>query len=189
MRVYYDRDADINLIKGKKVAIIGYGSQGFAHALNLKDSRGQEVIRDLARHCDVVVENFSPGTMAKLGLDYDSLVKHNPGLVMVSGSVYGQTGPMAGEPGFGAVGESMGGIRYVSGFPDRPPLRIGISIGDAIAALHGVNGALLALHHRNATGGRARFAPGAGAAVEDEGGHVVILSLFGSPLSIGRGAV
>ncbi len=139
-------------------------------ALDLGCDAGREIARALALEADIVVENFRPGVLEKWGLGYEQLKALNPSCIMVRLSGYGQTGPMAGEPGFGAVGESMGGIRYVSGFPDRPPLRIGISIGDAIAALHGVNGALLALHHRNATGGRARFAPGAGAAPRWQGG-------------------
>jgi len=130
-------------------------------ALDLKSEAGREIARALALEADIVVENFRPGVLEKWGLGYEQLKALNPSCVMVRLSGYGQTGPMAGEPGFGAVGESMGGIRYVSGFADRPPVRIGISIGDAIAALHGVNGALVALHHRNATGGRARYARGA----------------------------
>jgi len=123
-------------------------------ALNLKDPRAQEIARKLALDADVVVENYRPGVLEKWGLGYEALRAINPALIMVRLSGYGQTGPMKDQPGFGAIGESMGGLRYVSGHPDRPPLRVGISIGDSIAALHGVIGAMMALRHRDATGGR-----------------------------------
>lgn len=125
-------------------------------ALNLKDARAQAIARTLALEADVVIENYRPGVLEKWGLGYEQLRAANPATVMVRISGYGQTGPMRDRPGFGAIGESMGGIRYVSGHPDRPPVRIGISIGDSIAALHGVIGALMALRHRDATGGRGR---------------------------------
>lgn len=125
-------------------------------ALNLKDARAQAIARTLALEADVVIENYRPGVLEKWGLGYEQLRAVNPATVMVRISGYGQTGPMRDRPGFGAIGESMGGIRYVSGHPDRPPVRIGISIGDSIAALHGVIGALMALRHRDATGGRGR---------------------------------
>jgi crotonobetainyl-CoA:carnitine CoA-transferase CaiB-like acyl-CoA transferase len=125
-------------------------------ALNLKDARAQAVARRLALEADVVIENYRPGVLEKWGLGYEQLRAANPSMIMVRISGYGQTGPMRDRPGFGAIGESMGGIRYVSGHPDRPPVRIGISIGDSIAALHGVIGALMALRHRDATGGRGR---------------------------------
>ena len=108
----------------------------------------------LALEADVVIENYRPGVLEKWGLGYEQLRARNPSTIMVRISGYGQSGPMRDMPGFGAIGESMGGIRYVSGHPDRPPVRIGISIGDSIAALHGVIGALMALRHRDATGGR-----------------------------------
>lgn len=122
--------------------------------LNLKDSRAQEIARRLALDADVVIENYRPGVLEKWGLGYEQLKALNPATIMVRLSGYGQSGPMRDKPGFGAIGESMGGIRFVSGHPDRPPVRIGISIGDSIAALHGVIGALMALRHRDATGGR-----------------------------------
>ncbi|HEU4620662.1 MAG TPA: CoA transferase [Burkholderiaceae bacterium] len=124
-------------------------------AIDLKSDEGRDVARRLALDADVVVENFRPGVLEKMGLGWEALHAINPSLVMVRLSGYGQTGPLAREPGFGAIGESMGGMRYVSGHPDRPPVRIGISIGDSLAALHGVIGALMALRHRDATGGRA----------------------------------
>jgi formyl-CoA transferase len=125
-------------------------------ALNLKDTRAQAIARALALDADVVIENYRPGVLEKWGLGYEQLRASNASTIMVRISGYGQTGPMRDRPGFGAIGESMGGIRFVSGHPDRPPVRIGISIGDSIAALHGVIGALMALRHRDATGGRGR---------------------------------
>jgi len=122
--------------------------------LNLKDPRAQKIAARLALDADVVIENYRPGVLEKWGLGYEQLKTVNPATIMVRLSGYGQTGPMRDKPGFGAIGESMGGIRYISGHPDRPPVRIGISIGDSIAALHGVIGALMALRHRDATGGR-----------------------------------
>ncbi|CAB3706684.1 Succinyl-CoA--L-malate CoA-transferase beta subunit [Achromobacter ruhlandii] len=123
-------------------------------ALNLKHPEAREIARKLALDADVVVENYRPGVLEKWGLGFEQLRAINPALIMVRLSGYGQTGPMKDQPGFGAIGESMGGLRYVSGHPDRPPLRVGISIGDSIAALHGVIGAMMALRHRDATGGR-----------------------------------
>ncbi len=122
--------------------------------LNMKDERAQEIARQLALDADIVVENYRPGVLEKWKLGFEQLKAINPALIMVRLSGYGQTGPMRDAPGFGAIGESMGGIRYVSGHPDRPPVRIGISIGDSIAALHGALGALMALRHRDVTGGR-----------------------------------
>lgn len=122
--------------------------------LNMKDERAQAIARRLALEADIVIENYRPGVLEKWNLGYEQLREINPALIMVRLSGYGQTGPMRDAPGFGAIGESMGGIRYVSGHPDRPPVRIGISIGDSIASLHGAIGALMALRHRDVTGGR-----------------------------------
>ncbi len=122
--------------------------------VDLRLPEGQEIVRRLAREADVLIENFRPGTMEKWGLDYERLAADNPGLVMLRLSGFGQTGPMRDQAGFGAIGESMGGLRYVTGFPDRPPVRSNLSIGDAIASLHGVIGAMMALHHRNVNGGK-----------------------------------
>ena len=120
--------------------------------INLKERDGQEIVRCLAKDADIIVENFRPGAMEKWGLDYETLAKENPGLVMVRLSGYGQTGPYRDRPGFGAIGEAMGGLRHVTGYPDRPPVRVGISLGDAIASLYGVIGALMALRQREASG-------------------------------------
>ncbi len=121
--------------------------------LNLKHEAGREVLKKLLADADILIENFRPGVLEKLGLGWDVLHALNPRLVMVRLSGFGQTGPMQDQPGFGAVGESMGGLRYITGFEDRPPVRTGISIGDSIAALWGVIGALMALRHREINGG------------------------------------
>ena len=122
--------------------------------LNMKNPRAQAIARTLALEADIVIENYRPGVLEKWQLGYEDLKQHNPALIMVRLSGYGQTGPMKDLPGFGAIGESMGGLRFVTGHPDRPPLRVGISIGDSVAALHGAMGAMMALRHRDATGGR-----------------------------------
>ena len=120
---------------------------------NLKHPEGREFVRKLIAEADILVENFRPGVLEKLGLGWETLKADNPGLVMVRLSGFGQTGPYKDQPGFGAVGESMGGLRYITGFPDRPPVRTGISIGDSIAALWGAIGALMALRHKEVNGG------------------------------------
>jgi len=122
--------------------------------VNMRLPEGQAVVRRLAADADVVIENFRPGTLEKWGLGYESLAAANPGIILLRLSGFGQTGPYRDQPGFGAVGESMGGMRHVTGFPDQPPVRMNISIGDALAALHGVIGVLMALHHRKANGGK-----------------------------------
>ncbi|MVW75186.1 CaiB/BaiF CoA transferase family protein [Pseudomonas xionganensis] len=121
--------------------------------LNLKHEAGREVLKQLLAEADILIENFRPGVLEKLGLGWDVLHTLNPKLVMVRLSGFGQSGPMKDQPGFGAVGESMGGLRYITGFEDRPPVRTGISIGDSIAALWGVIGALMALRQREVNGG------------------------------------
>jgi formyl-CoA transferase len=121
--------------------------------LNLKHPEGVAILKKLVADADIVVENFRPGVLEKLGLGWDVLSAVNPGLVMVRLSGFGQTGPMAAQPGFGAIGESMGGLRYITGFADRPPVKTGVSIGDSIAALWGAIGGLMALRHREVNGG------------------------------------
>jgi len=121
--------------------------------LNLKHPEAQAILRQLIAEADVLIENFRPGVLEKLGFSWDAIHALNPRLVMVRLSGFGQTGPMKDQPGFGAVGESMGGLRYVTGFEDRPPVRTGISIGDSIAALWAVIGAMMALRHRDVNGG------------------------------------
>jgi len=121
-------------------------------ALDLRKPEGQAIARKLALAADIVVENFRPGTMEDWGMGYDVLAAANPGLVMVRISGYGQTGPYRERPGFGVIGEAMGGLRHVTGTPDRPPSRTGISIGDTLSALYGVIGAMMALESRRKTG-------------------------------------
>ncbi|WP_242199921.1 MULTISPECIES: CaiB/BaiF CoA-transferase family protein [unclassified Pseudomonas] len=121
--------------------------------LNLKHPDGLAILKQLLADADILIENFRPGVLEKLGLSWETLHALNPKLVMVRLSGFGQTGPMKDQPGFGAVGESMGGLRYITGFEDRPPVRTGISIGDSIAALWAVIGALMALRHREVNGG------------------------------------
>lgn len=125
--------------------------------VNMRDPEGQEIVRSLAAQADIVIENFRPGTLEKWGLGWQELSKTNPGLVMVRLSGYGQTGPYRDRAGFGAIGEAMGGLRYVTGYSDRPPVRVGISLGDAVASLYGVIGALMALRHREVNGGQGQI--------------------------------
>ena len=120
--------------------------------LDLKRAEAHDLVRRLAARCDIVVENFRPGKMEEWGLGYEDLKAGNPGLIMVRISGYGQTGPYRDRPGFGNIAESMGGIRYITGYPDRPPVRVGLSLGDTLAALYAVAGALAALEHRHITG-------------------------------------
>jgi crotonobetainyl-CoA:carnitine CoA-transferase CaiB-like acyl-CoA transferase len=115
--------------------------------LDLRQAEGQAIARRLACDCDIVIENFRPGALEKWNLGWSELSRENPNLILVRISGYGQTGPYRERPGFAAIGEAMGGMRYITGFPDRPPVRPNLSVGDTLASLHGVIGALLALHH------------------------------------------
>ena len=133
--------------------------------VNLRSNEGQEIARRLASKSDILIENFKPGTLEKWGLGYDELSDINPGIIMVRVSGYGQTGPYAHRPGYANVAEGFGGIRYTSGYPDRPPVRTGISLGDTLAGLHAAFGALTAVYHRDVNGGK---------------GQVVDVSLFES---------
>ena len=130
--------------------VVGRGKKSVT--LNLRAAEGQAIARDLIAQADILVENFRPGTLERWGLGYDALAALNPGLIMVRVTGYGQTGPYAQRAGFGAIGEAMGGLRYVVGAPDRPPSRMGISIGDSLAATFAALGALMALHARTRTG-------------------------------------
>jgi formyl-CoA transferase len=123
-------------------------------ALDLRSEEGQDIARKLIAEADVLVENFRPGTLESWGMGWDVLSELNPGLVMLRISGYGQTGPYRDLPGFGAIGEAMGGLRHLTGEPGRVPVRCGISIGDTLAALHGTIGVLSALYHRKVNGGR-----------------------------------
>ena len=142
--------------------------------LNLREREGQELARELISGADVVVENFRPGTMERWGLGYEDLSETNPGLVMVRVSGYGQTGPYREKAGFGAIGESMGGIRHVTGFPDRPPPRVGVSLGDSLAATFGAFGAVTALYNREARNGEGQ--------VVDVGIYEAVLALMESTI-------
>ncbi len=117
--------------------------------LDLNQPEGQDILRLLAKEADVLIENFRPGKMEEWGLGYEDLKKINPRLVMARISGYGQDGPYRDRPGFGIIAESMGGLRYLTGEPGRVPVRVGVSIGDTLAALHGVIGILMALYHRD----------------------------------------
>ncbi len=119
---------------------------------NLREPEGQELVKKLIAEADMVLENFRPGTMERWGLGYEDLVKINPGIIMIRVSGYGQSGPYSKRAGYAAIGEAMGGMRYLCGEPDRQPSRAGLSIGDTLAATFACNGALAALHHREKTG-------------------------------------
>lgn len=123
-------------------------------ALDLRSAEGQDIARKLIAEADVLIENFRPGTLEGWGMGYDVLSKLNPGLVMLRISGYGQTGPYRDLPGFGVIGEAMGGLRHLTGEPGRVPVRCGVSIGDTLAALHGTIGVLMALYHRKVNGGQ-----------------------------------
>lgn len=122
--------------------------------LDLRQPEGQDIIKKLVAEADVLIENFRPGTLEGWGLGWETLQEINPGLIMLRVSGYGQTGPYRDRPGFGVVGEAMGGLRYLCGEPGRPPVRAGISIGDSLSGLHGVIGVLMALIHRSKSGGK-----------------------------------
>jgi len=119
--------------------------------LDLRQAQARDIVRRLIDEADVLVENFKPGVMEDWGLDFDTLSRSNPGLVMLRISGYGQTGPYRDRPGFGVVAEAMGGLRHLTAEPGRVPVRVGVSIGDTLASLHGVIGVLMALQHRRAT--------------------------------------
>lgn len=121
--------------------------------LDLKNAEAQAVVKELVKEVDIIIENFRPGTLEKWGLGYEDLKKINPRIIMVRVSGYGQDGPYKDRPGFGSIGEAMGGIRYLTGYPDLPPTRVGISLGDSVAALYAVIGALMALRHRDQISG------------------------------------
>lgn len=122
-------------------------------ALDLRSREGQAIARQLITEADVLIENFRPGTLEAWGMGWEELQKINPGLVMLRISGYGQTGPYRDMPGFGVIGEAMGGLRHLTAEPGRVPVRVGVSIGDTLAALHGVIGVMMALYHRKVNGG------------------------------------
>jgi formyl-CoA transferase len=130
--------------------IAGRGKRSIT--VNLREAEGQEIVRRLVTDADIVLENFRPGTMERWNLGYEDLSKINPAIIMVRVSGFGQSGPYAKRPGYAAIGEALGGLRYVMGDPSRPPSRAGISIGDSLAAMFATLGALAALNHVRATG-------------------------------------
>ena len=126
-------------------------------ALDLRQAEGQQIARELALQSDIVIENFRPGVLERWGLGWDTLHALNPRLIMVRVSGYGQDGPYHRRPGFAAIAECMGGLRYGTGYPDRPPVRVGVSLGDTLASLYGTIGALLAMHHLRQDGGQGQM--------------------------------
>jgi formyl-CoA transferase len=142
--------------------------------LNLRVQEGQRIARELAKRVDVVIENFRPGTLEKWGLGYEELKKENPKLILARVSGYGQTGPYAQRPGFAAVAEAFGGLRYVTGEPDRPPVRPNLSLGDSVAGLHAALGILMALYHRDTGGGS---------------GQVIDVALYEAVLNLMEGTI
>ncbi len=130
--------------------VIGRNKKGIT--LDLRQAEGQRLFKELAQKADVVIENFRPGTLEKWGCGWEALSALNPRLILVRVSGYGQTGPYSQRAGYGGIGEAMGGLRYIVGEPDRPPSRVGISIGDSLAAVHACMGTLAALHHRERSG-------------------------------------
>ena len=142
--------------------------------LNLRVPEGQRLAKELAKRVDVVLENFRPGTLEKWGLGYEELKKENPGIILARISGYGQTGPYAQKPGFAAVAEAFGGLRYVTGEPGRPPVRPNLSLGDSVAGLHAALGILMALYHRDARGGC---------------GQVIDVALYESVLNLMEGTI
>ncbi|MGM8211361.1 CaiB/BaiF CoA transferase family protein [Virgibacillus sp. W0430] len=120
--------------------------------LDLKSNRGQELVKELVKTTDVIIENFRPGKLEEWGIGYEDLKQINPRLIMVRISGYGQDGPYSKKPGFGSIGEAIGGLRYLTGYPDRPPTRVGVSIGDSVSSLYGVMSALMAIYHRDVVG-------------------------------------
>jgi len=125
--------------------------------VNLKEAEGQQIVRQLVSEADIVIENFRPGALESWGLGWEHLSQVNPKLIMVRVSGYGQTGPYRDRPGYAAIAESLGGLRYITGYPDRPPVRTGVSIGDTLASLYGTIGALLAMHHLKVNNGTGQF--------------------------------
>ena len=125
--------------------------------LDLRSAEGQDIARKLVVESDILIENFRPGTLEAWGMSWEELHALNPRLVMLRVSGYGQTGPYRDRPGFGVVAEAMGGLRHLSGEPGRTPVRVGVSIGDSLSALHGVIGILLALRHRDQNGGEGQM--------------------------------
>ena len=141
--------------------------------INLREAQGQEIVKSLVKHVDVVLENFKPGTLEKWGLGFDELKKINPSIILTRISGYGQTGPYREKPGFGSVAEAIGGLRYLTGYPELPPVRVGIAIGDMVAGLYAVIGTLMSLRARDED--------------PDRNGQVVDVALYESVFSLLEG--
>ncbi len=141
------------LHQGESLWWLTMGRNKKSVTLDLTQPAGQAIARQLAAKVDIVLENFKPGTMEKWGLGYEDLKQINPGVIMVRVSGWGQTGPYSSRPGYANVAEAVGGIRYTSGYADRPPVRTGTSLGDTLAALHAVIGTLIAVYHRDVNKG------------------------------------
>ena len=142
-----------SLVDGKSLWWPGIARNKKCISLNLRDWQGQEMLRRLVAQSDVLVENFRPGVFEEWGLGYETLRAANPGLVFARVSGYGQSGPYREKPGFAAVAEAFGGLRHLVGFPDRPPCRVGISLGDSLAGMFAALGVLMALYNRDVHGG------------------------------------
>lgn len=140
------------MYKGTSLWWYSLGSNKKCITLDLNHPKGQQIAKRLAAQVDVIIENFRPGTMEKWGMSYEALSALNPGLIMVRISGWGQSGPYAQRPGYANVAEAFGGIRYTTGYPDRPPVRTGVSLGDLVAGLHAVMGLLMAVYHRDVKG-------------------------------------
>lgn len=141
------------LYKGTSLWWLSMGRNKKSITLNMTHPKGQEIARKLAAKVDILLENFKPGTMEKWGMGYEDLKKINPRIIMVRVSGWGQTGPYSPRPGYANVAEGVGGMRYTTGYPDRPPVRTGTSIGDTLAGIHAAFGALAAVYHRDVNGG------------------------------------
>lgn len=141
--------------------------------VNLREPEGQEIVKTLVKEVDVVLENFKPGTLEKWGLGFEELQKINPSIILTRISGYGQTGPYKEKPGFGSVAEAIGGLRYLTGYPDLPPVRVGIAIGDMVAGLYAVIGTLMSLRAKEED--------------PDRKGQVVDVALYESVFSLLEG--
>ena len=142
-----------SLYKGTSLWWYILGRNKKSVTVNLRTPDGQSIVRRLVEKVDVVVENFKPGTMEKWGLGYEELKKINPRIIMVRVSGWGQDGPNKNKPGFASVAEAVGGLRFVTGYPDSPPVRPNLSLGDTLAGLHAALGILIAVYHRDVGSG------------------------------------
>jgi formyl-CoA transferase len=145
------------LYKGTSLWWLSMGRNKKSITLDMTSPKGQEIAKKLAAKVDILIENFKPGTMEKWGMSFEELKKTNRGLIMVRVSGWGQTGPYSSRPGYANVAEGVGGMRYTSGYPDRPPVRTGTSIGDTLAGIHAALGALTAVYHRDVNGGEGQM--------------------------------